>query len=389
MTTTDPGVEIHGDVAPGYGPVADAFAANFEQHGDVGAACAVRVGGEQVVDLWAGVADPATGRAYAADTLQLVFSSTKGIVSIAAHQLAQRGLLDLDAPVAQYWPEFAANGKEAITVRQVLTHRSGVVGIDRVLSIEEFCAWDPFVEALAAAEPLWEPDSAHGYHAISFGHLVGELIRRVSGRDVGTYVREEVAGPVGAEFIIGATDDELERVAPLLDFPVEELSGDPDPTIVAILTPQTPTNRAFMIAPVFPTTFNERALLQAQIPAANGCTSARSLARIYGSLVGEVDGVRLLGPDQVEDARSPRSEGDDLVMVGAPTALGSGFFLPDPEAAMLGAGSFGHAGLGGSLGCALPEREIGFGYVMNQMTTRIKGDPRTRTLLDAVLDCAP
>jgi len=380
-------VDVHGSVAAGFEPVADAFARNFVDHGEVGAACAVRVGGDEVVDLWAGIADPASGRPYEADTLQLVFSSTKGIVSIATHLLAQQGRLDLDAPVATYWPEFAANGKAKITVRHLLTHRSGVVGIDRVLSVEEFCAWDPFVEALAAAAPLWEPDTAHGYHAISFGHLLGEVIRRVAGCDIGTFVREQVAGPVGAEFIIGATDDELARIAPLLDFPLEELTGDPDPTIAAILTPQSPTNRAFMIAPVFPTSFNAAPLLQAQIPAANGCTSARSLARIYGSLVAPVDGVRLLDDAQIADARSPQSEGDDLVLVGSPTVIGSGFFLPDPVSSQLGPGSFGHAGLGGSLGSALPEREIGFGYVMNQMSAQIKGDPRTRNLMDAVLAC--
>lgn len=380
-------VEIQGTVATGFEPVADAFARNFAEHGEVGAACAVRVGGEQVVDLWAGVADPATGRPYEADTLQLVFSSTKGIVSIATHLLAQQGLLDLDAPVAAYWPEFAANGKEAITVRHLLTHRSGVVGIDRVLSVEEFCAWDPFVEALAAAEPLWAPDSAHGYHALSFGHLLGEVIRRVSGQDVGAFVREHVAGPVGAEFIIGATDEELARIAPLLDFPVGGLAEDPDPTIAAIFTPNTPTSRAFMIAPVFPTSYNDKALLQAQIPSSNGCTSARSLARIYASLVSEVDGVRLLEQEQIDDARAPRSEGDDLVLIGGPNVIGSGFFLPDPLTPQLGPGSFGHAGLGGSLGSALPEREIGFGYVMNQMSAQIKGDPRTRGLMAAVLDC--
>ena len=385
--SVDEVVEIHGSVVPGFEAVADAFAQNFAEHGEVGAACAVLVAGEPVVDLWAGTADPATGRPYEADTLQLVFSSTKGIVSIAVHLLAQEGALDLDAPVADYWPEFAANGKQDITIRQVLTHRSGVVGIDRVLSIEEFCAWDPFVEALAAAEPLWAPDEAHGYHAISFGHLLGEVVRRVTGTDIGTFVRTRVAGPVGAEFIIGATDEELDRVAPLLDFPMGALASDPDPTIAAMFTPDTPTSRAFMIAPVLPTSFNDRTLLRAQIPSANGCTSARSLARIYGSLVSEVDGVRLLGPAQIDDARAPRSQGDDLVLIGQSNAIGSGFFLPDRLTPQLGPGSFGHAGLGGSFGSALPEREVGFGYVMNQMSAQIKGDPRTRNLMAAVLAC--
>jgi CubicO group peptidase (beta-lactamase class C family) len=379
-------VDVQGTVAPGFERVAEVFANNFVEHGEVGAACAVRVGGEEVVDIWAGVADPASGRPYDGDTLQLVFSSTKGVVAAAAHVLIERGLLDPDAPMAEYWPEFAANGKADIPVRWVLGHRSGVVGIDRVLSVEEFTSWDPFVDALAAAEPLWEPGTAHGYHAISFGFLVGELIRRITGTDVGTFVREQVAKPVGAEFHIGITDADLPRVAPLIGA-VMAPDEAPSAVMVALLTGGTPTNRAFMIAPVLPTSFNEPEILRAQIPSANGCTSARSLARIYGGLVSEVDGARLIGPDRVEDLRRELSHGDDLVLVGDPNSIGSGFFLPDPESQMLGPGSFGHSGMGGSLGTALPEREIGFGYVMNQMSTRIKGDPRTRALQAAVIAC--
>ncbi|MBX3286492.1 MAG: beta-lactamase family protein [Actinobacteria bacterium] len=380
-------VDINGSVADGFEKVADAFAENFEQRGEVGAACAVFVGGEQVVDLWGGVADPASGRPYAADTLQLVFSSTKGVVSTAVHQLAQQGRIDLDAPVARYWPEFAANGKAEIPVRWLLSHRSGLVGLDRVLSVEELCDWDTVVAALAAQAPLWEPGTAHGYHALTFGHLVGEVIRRVSGQRVGDYVRQHVAGPVGAEFHIGVPDDALPRVAPLLDFVGGALGEDPDPTIAAILTPGSLTNRAFMIAPIYITHFNEPALLQAEIPSANGCTSARSLARIYAAAVSEVDGVRLLDAEQVDDARTEQSVGADLVMVGNPNRLASGYWLPDDLSPMLGPGAFGHAGLGGSLGCALPEREIGFGYVMNQCQAQVSGDPRSQALQEAVLAC--
>ncbi len=379
-------IEIHGTVASGFEAVADAFARNFAQHGEVGAACAVRVGGEQVVDLWAGVADPATGRAYEADTLQLVFSCSKGMVATAVHLLAQRGELDLDQPVAAYWPEFAANGKAAITVRDVLGHRSGVVAIDRVLSVDELCAWDPFVEALAAAAPLWEPDTAHGYHVFSFGHILGEIVRRVTGRTIGEVVRDDVAAPVGAEFHIGISDDDLPRVAPLLDFPAGAIDDNPNPLFEAILTPGSISNRALMVAPVWITSFNQPQLLRAEIPASNGCTSARSLARVYGGLVSEVDGVRLLDPATVDDARAVRSQGADLVQI-AENAIGSGFFLPDPRSVLLGPGSFGHAGLGGSLGAALPERELGFGYVMNQCQAQLKGDPRSRALMDAVLAC--
>lgn len=379
-------VEVQGSVALGFEKVADAFAENFDQRGEVGAACAAFVGGEQVVDLWAGVADPATERPYEADTLQLVFSSTKGVVSTAVHQLAQQGKLDLDAPVARYWPEFAANGKDHIPVRWLLSHRSGLVGLDRLLSVEELCDWDTVVEALAAQAPLWEPGTAHGYHALTFGHLVGEVIRRVSGQRVGDYVREHVAEPVGAEFHIGVPDDALARVAPLLDF-VGGFGDEPDPTIAAIMSPGSLTNRAFMIAPVYITSFNDPKLLQAEVPSANGCTSARSLARIYAAAVSEVDGVRLLDAEQVDDARTEQSVGADLVMLSSPNRLASGYWLPDDLSPMLGPGAFGHAGLGGSLGCALPEREIGFGYVMNQCQARVTGDPRSQALQEALLAC--
>lgn len=191
---------------------------------------------------------------------------------------------------------------------------------------------------------------------------------------------------MGAEFSIGISDDELPRVAPLIGA-VMRPDEAPSEVLVALLTGGTPTNRAFMIAPVLPTSFNEPEILRAQIPSGNGCTSARSLARIYGGLVSEVDGVRLLGPDRVDDLRRVQSEGDDLVLVGDPNAIGSGFFLPDPESRMLGPGSFGHSGMGGSLGTALPEREIGFGYVMNQCQAQVTGDPRSQALQEAVLAC--
>jgi CubicO group peptidase (beta-lactamase class C family) len=383
-------VEIRGTVAAGFEKVADEFEANFTERGDVGAACSVLVGGETVVDLWAGVADPASGRPYEADTLQLVFSSTKGVMAIAAHTLAAQGRLDLDAPVSEYWPEFVGAGglgKEAITVRSVLGHRSGMVGLDRVLSLDEFCTWESVVGALAEAAPVWEPGSAHGYHALTFGFLVGEIIRRITGQLPGEYVQQHVADPVGAEFAIGVDDEQLGRVAPLIEFSPDALGADPDPTITAILTPGSPTNRAFLIAPVWITNFNQEPLLRAQIPSANGCTSARSLARIYASTVSTVDGVRLLDAEQVDGLRAEQSAGDDLVLVTAPNRIGAGVFLPDPVQQMIGPNSFGHSGLGGSLGCADVDREIGFGYVMNQCRPEVRGDPRGRALVDAVLAC--
>src|SRR3954454_9187406 len=195
--------EIQGEVAAGFEPVRDAFAANFANHGEVGAAFALYVRGEKVVDLWGGVADTTTGRLWSEDTLQLVFSTTKGAAAICAHQLAQAGALDLEAPVAEYWPEFAAEGKGDIPVRWLLAHRGGLPTVDAHLTPSELCAWQPIIEALAAQRPYWEPGTAHGYHALTYGWLVGEVVKRVDGRSIGRFFADEVAKPVGLDFLIG------------------------------------------------------------------------------------------------------------------------------------------------------------------------------------------
>lgn len=378
------GIHVEGTVADGFEGVRDAFARNFEVEGEVGASVAAYHHGELVVDLWGGTADVEGRRPYDPDGLQLVFSSTKGVVAAAAHLLVQRGLLDLDEPVATYWPEFAQAGKGAVPVRWLLGHRAGLVGIDTPLTVDELCAWDPLIDALAAQAPLWEPGTAHGYHALTFGHLVGELIRRVSGQSVGDFVRTEVAGPLGVEFHIGVDEADLDRVVPLIPFDLGAAGAEPDPLIMAMLTPDTPTHKAFFIAPVLIDSFNQPQLLRAQIPAANGCTNARALARIYASLVSEVDGIRLLAPDTVATAVEIQSSGPDLVLVGQDTNVANGWFLPDDRAPQLGPGSFGHSGLGGSQGCALPERELAFAYTMNKCRAEVRGDPRTLALVRAL-----
>lgn len=196
-------IEISGEVASGYEPVRDAFRANFDKHGDVGAAFSLYVRGEKVVDLWGGVADATTGRPWAEDTLQLVYSTTKGATAICAHVLAQSGALDLDAPVAEYWPEFAAEGKGTIPVRWLLSHRSGLPTVDAHLTPADVIEWQPIVAALAAQKPYWEPGTAHGYHALTYGWLVGEVVRRVDGRSLGRFFADEVAAPLGLDFFIG------------------------------------------------------------------------------------------------------------------------------------------------------------------------------------------
>ncbi|MGK2949455.1 MAG: serine hydrolase domain-containing protein, partial [Acidimicrobiales bacterium] len=195
--------EIGGRVEPGFEGVAAAFERSFAEHGEVGAATAAYVGGRKVVDLWGGVADQATGAPYTEGSLQLVFSTTKGATAACANLLAQRGDLDIDAPVAEYWPEFAAAGKADIPVRWLLCHKAGLPYVDATLTLDEALAWDPMIRALEAQAPVWEPGTAHGYHATTYGWLVGEVVRRISGKSLGTFFREELAEPLGLEFWIG------------------------------------------------------------------------------------------------------------------------------------------------------------------------------------------
>lgn len=382
--------DIHGEAAKKFAGVRDAFAANFEQHGEVGAAFSLYVDGEKVVDLWGGVADQESGRAWDEDTLQLVFSTTKGATAAVAHLLAQRGALDLDAPVHEYWPEFKAAGKEAIPVRWLLSHRAGLPVVDAEVSDVEALAWDPIAEALAAQRPIWEPGTAHGYHALTYGWLVGEVVRRVSGRSLGTVFADEIAGPLGLDFWVGLPGSEEHRVSRLIELEpveappevIEQLPAEVRQIAEAFLDPNSLSNRAlFVTKPPF--SFNQPEVHAAEVPAANGICTARSLARFYAGLIGEVDGTRILEPDTVRGATAEQSNGPDRVLM-APTRFGSGFMLNSAFSPMLGPASFGHPGAGGSLGFADPDSGVAFGYVMNKMQQNLSGDPRTLTLIEAV-----
>ena len=385
-------VNIGGDVAAGFEKVREAFANNFAQHGDVGAAFSLYVKGEKVVDLWGGTADVSTSRPWEQDTLQLFFSTTKGVTAICAHLLAQRGELDLDAPVANYWPEFKAEGKENIPVRWLLGHRAGLPVVDVNLTPEQVCAWDPVVDALAAQRPIWEPGTTHGYHALTYGWLVGEVIKRVSGKSVGTFFRDEIGDKLDLELWIGLPESEEPRVAPLII--LEAMAGQMSEDVLnslpeemqrmirAFTDPNSITQRALNLSKPS-MDYNSRAVHAAEIPAANGISTARSLAKLYAATVGEVDGIRILEPEQVDDALVEQSNGPDEVLM-LPTRFGSGFFLNGDFAPLLSERSFGHAGAGGSLGFADADAQIGFGYVMNKMQTNLSGDPRTLTLIKAV-----
>jgi len=240
---------VHGSVEAGFEPVREAFAANFERFGEIGAACSVYLGGRRVVDVWGGT--------YTPDTLQIVMSSTKGVVALAAHLLAQEGRLDFDAPVTEYWPEFGAEGKQDIPVRWLFSHRAGLPAIDRPLQLDDVLAWDPVIEALAAQRPLWEPNTAHGYHVGTYGWLAGEVIRRSAGMSVGRFVAERIARPLGLDLWIGLPADRNDRVAPILAAPPPAPGSPVDAFAARLLDPTTLMHRAFVNPPLLGNVFND------------------------------------------------------------------------------------------------------------------------------------
>lgn len=397
------GAGVTGTVADGFEAVAEAFEANFREHGDTGAGVAVVVDGETVVDLAGGVADPDTGASYTQDTLQLIFSSTKGAAAICGHLLAQRGELDFDALVTDVWPEFGAAGKDTATIGMVFSHQVGLPVLEADLTRDEVLAITPIVEALAAQAPLWEPGTAHGYHALTYGWLVGEIVRRVSGRSIGKFFADEVAGPLDLEFWIGLPDEQQARVSPLIAARPDLSRFDPsalDPEIApllgelatAFLDPQSITNRALSLNGIFGSgggggprglAWNLPEVRASEIPAANGVTNARSLATLYAACVSEVGGIRLLDDETLDRATTEQSAGRDRCLI-VPTRFGLGFFLPSSFSPLMGPRSFGHAGAGGSLGFADRDAKVGFGYVMNSMSSNLSNDPRTTGLIAAV-----
>jgi CubicO group peptidase (beta-lactamase class C family) len=382
-----------GWTAPGFEGVRTAFEQNFAEGLEVGAAFSAYHRGELVVDVWGGIADPATGRPWERDALILVFSTTKGMTAICANQLAQEGLLDVDAPVAQYWPEFAQEGKENIPVRYLLSHRAGLAWVDEPLTLEQALAWEPMIHALERQKPSWEPGTAHGYHAITYGYLVGEVIRRITGRSVGTYFHDEVAAPLGLDCWIGLPEKEEPRVAMLVGNLMGGLeSADLDDAaraaIAAMIGPESVLGKALSGGGAFSGEgiWNTRAVHAAEVPAAGGVADARSIARMYAACVGEVDGIRLLTPERVKIASTQETEGPNTVLMGLDIQFGLGFFLPSSIVQVGGPHSFGHFGAGGSVGWADPDAEFGFGYVMSKMDLGLAGDQRSSRLIAACYD---
>ncbi|MGA5652631.1 serine hydrolase domain-containing protein [Streptomyces seoulensis] len=381
-------VRVNGTVAEGFEPVAEAFAANFARLGERGAAVAVYRDGHRVADLWAGTRDVDGSAPWERGTAQIVRSATKGVAAAALLLLHQRGLLDLDAPVGAYWPEFKAAGKERTLVRDLLAHRAGVPVLDRPLTPEEAADPDLGAAAVAAQAPVWEPGTDHGYHAQTYSWLTGELVRRVTGRPVGEFIASEIAAPAGADVWLGLPDPEQARVGRVGPLPAPEATGAlkvrPKRAVAdAYADPDSLTRRAFAAITPLPDE-NAPAYRAAALPASNGIATADGLARVYASLIGEVDGgTRLFTPETMELARTEASAGPDRVLVVG-TRFGLGHMLHGPASPLLSPSAFGHPGRGGALAFADPASGVSFGYVTNGFRSGVTADPRAQALVRAV-----
>ena len=388
-------MEVHGTCDERFNTVKDLFQRSFDSGVEIGAAVSFVLDGQPVVDLWGGHYDLQRTREWERDTLVNVYSTTKGMTAICAHQLVERGLLDIEAPVARYWPEFATAGKDAITLRWLLSHKASLCGISVPLPNGALYDWDVMCAALAAQEPWWTPGEAHGYHPFTFGFLVGEVVRRVTGESLGSYFRNHVAEPLGADFHIGLPAEHDSRTSDIYSTLIGNKPAAPpapNPSFAEfgqlMMKPGTMQWAAFLNPPQDRNAVNTRQWRQAEIPAANGHGTARALARIYGALArgGEIDGVRILRPETIERATREEASGPEKLFCGlVPMRFGLGFVLsdgshrysrlsPNPRA-------FGHAGGGGSVGMADPDARIGFGFTMNNMQASLVSAGATATLL--------
>jgi len=360
----------------GFQPVRDAFLNNFARNGERGAAVAVYSGGRKVVDLWGGTAR-ADGRPWERDTMVCMMSVSKGILGLCMAMLYDRGLLDVEAPVAQYWPEFAQAGKADVSVATALSHRAGIPVADAAKPGDLY-DWQKMTTALAAQQPIWAPGSTLFYHSATIGHIAGEILRRITGMTIGAFVRTEIASPLGADYFFGLDDAEVARCADMI--------ASPGNVVNAAKAPGAPPvqERSWRPLPA-DEDFNSRSWRQSQIPSVNGHGTARAIARIYGALAlgGEIDGVRLLRPESLAVFTAERGVGTSQ---GSGLDLRSGlcFMLSSAGRPMGGNRAFGHSGAGGAQSFADPDRGFGFCYAANRMHDGTDVGPRAGALLDAL-----
>ncbi len=376
---------IEGTCEPRFEAVRAAFAGNFEKHGEIGAAVAIAIDGRVVVDLWGGHADAERNVPWERDTLVNVFSVGKAFTALAALLLVDRGRLDLDLPVGRYWPGFEANGKGSITTRQVLCHQAGLPSVRSPLAPDAMLRWEVMTRALAAERPWWPPGRRHGYHVNTFGFLVGEVVRRISGRTLGAFLRDEISAPLGADFHIGLASHDEPRVAEFVWPP--EMERVPSAGAAKLSSEQQMIRNTYFNPPGLSGhgTVNTPPWRRAEIPSTNGHATARGVARIYSALAagGALEGIDLVSRRVLAEAVAEHAQGTDAVL-NRPSRFGLGFQLPQAERP-LGPNpeAFGHFGAGGSLGFADPRAGVAFGYVMNRMGPRFQS-PTNRDLVEAL-----
>jgi CubicO group peptidase (beta-lactamase class C family) len=367
--------------------VSEAFAANFEE-GEVGAACSITVDGRVVVDIWGGRADAGQGREWSHDTMVNAYSVGKPIIALRVLQLVERGRVDLDERADRWWPELLA-GQKGATIRDLLCHRAGVPAIREPLTNDALWNWQAMCRAIAATDPWWDPGTRHAYHTNTYGHLVGEVARRVDGRLPGTWLREEIAGPLGADLVWGLAPAQRARCADII-WEIDVAAG------IDWLSSRAETSDQRMIALGYSNppgysgigVVNSKEWRAAQVPSTNLHATARGLARLYSALAagGSVDGITVLDSDLLSEATSAQSEGWCPVLERE-ASFGLGFQPTRPDRSFgPNPGSFGHFGTGGALGFADPQASVGFGYVMNAVRPRWQS-PRNQALIDALYAC--
>lgn len=392
LNETVPTGTVRGHVSPGYETVAETFVRNFAEHGEVGASLCVKVQGETVVDLWGGSADPAVGRAWEEDTVCTVFSCTKAATAFCAHLLAERGQLDLDVPVVSLWPEYAAEGKECTTTRMMLDHTAGLPAIREPLKADCLLDWDYMCGKLAAEAPFWQPGTRSSYHAVTFGYLVGEMVRRAAGLSLGQYFADEIAGPLGIDYWIGLPEAVESRVAPIILY--RPGKDEPRTPFMAEAVKRGSVSNLFVFnhGDWMAGGVNTRAGRAAEIGAAGGVTNGRGLAGLFAAMVSEeaakplgFSAATLTGFGQCSAA----SHKDATLKV--PVRFGPGFMLSmdnrrrvmGDDSVILGPQAFGHVGAGGSLGFADPQHGLAFGYAMNRQGPGLFLNERGQGLVDA------
>ncbi len=377
---------VHGTCEPAWSSVVDAFVANFTDRQELGASLCILHEGTPVVDVWGGAAERGSGRPWRTDTVSVVHSCTKGATALCLHLLVDRGLVDLDAPVAEYWPEFATNGKERATVRMMLDHSVGVPVLRGPVEPGELYDWDRMVGRLEAEAPFWEPGTRNGYHMINFGWVVGEIVRRVSGRSLGTFFQDELARPLGIDFWIGLPEVLEPRVAPMV--PYVRQKGEPLSAFALDVVRQPDSIPALAVANLMSMGMNSRGAHAAEIGGGGGITNGRGLAGMYRPLA--AGGGGLVRPETVRRMRSVSVATNDDATLRIATRFALGFMVSmdnrakaETDSAVLGEHAFGHVGAGGSIGFADPSLGLSFGYSMNRMGPGILLNERGQSLVDA------